>query len=94
MRGSHRTSFDKNLAIHNIPRPSQNRTIMAKVKKVGDEPIEKMLRRFRRECNIDGIKDDYKRSLLYEKPSVVNKRKKQEGVIESRRRMRMKSIIL
>ena len=67
---------------------------MAKVKKVGDEPIEKMLRRFRRECNIDGIKDDYKRSLLYEKPSVVNKRKKQEGVIESRRRMRMKSIIL
>jgi ribosomal protein S21 len=67
---------------------------MAKVKKVGDEPIEKMLRRFRRECNIDGIKDDYKRSLLYEKPSVVNKRKKQEGVIESRRRMRMKNIIL
>jgi|SaaInlStandDraft_1057018.scaffolds.fasta_scaffold48427_2 ribosomal protein S21 len=67
---------------------------MAKVKKVGDEPIEKMLRRFRRECNIDGIKDDYKRSLLYEKPSVVKKRKQQDGVIETRRRMRMKNIVL
>jgi ribosomal protein S21 len=67
---------------------------MAKVKKVGDEPIEKMLRRFRRECNIDGIKDDYKRSLLYEKPSVTKKRKKQDGVIETRRRLRMKNIIL
>jgi ribosomal protein S21 len=67
---------------------------MAKVKKVGDEPIEKMLRRFRRECNIDGIKDDFKKSLLYEKPSVVNKRKKQEGVIETRRRLRMKNIVL
>ena len=67
---------------------------MAKVKKVGDEPIEKMLRRFRRECNIDGIKDDYKRSLLYEKPSVVNTRKQQDGVIETRRRMRMKNIVL
>jgi ribosomal protein S21 len=67
---------------------------MAKVKKVGDEPIEKMLRRFRRECNIDGIKDDFKKSCLYEKPSVVNKRKKQEGVIETRRRLRMKNIVL
>jgi ribosomal protein S21 len=67
---------------------------MAKVKKVGDEPIEKMLRRFRRECNIDGIKDDFKKSLLYEKPSVVNKRKTQEGVIETRRRLRMKNIVL
>lgn len=67
---------------------------MAKVKKVGDEPIEKMLRRFRRECNIDGIKDDYKRSLTYEKPSIVKKRKTQEGIIETRRRMRMKSIVL
>jgi len=67
---------------------------MAKVKKVGDEPIDKMLRRFRRECNIDGIKDDYKSSTLYEKPSVVKKRKKQEGVIETRRRLRMKNIVL
>jgi len=67
---------------------------MAKVKKVGDEPIEKMLRRFRRECNIDGIKDDYKKALLYEKPSIKKKRKKQEGIIETRRRLRMKSVIL
>lgn len=67
---------------------------MARVKKVGDEPIEKMLRRFRRECNIDGIKDDYKKSLLYEKPSVKKKRKKQEGIIESRRKQRQKAIVL
>ena len=77
-----------------MPRSLLFLRIMAKVKKVGDEPIEKMLRRFRRECNIDGIKDDYKKSCLYEKPSVVNKRKKQEGVIETRRRLRMKNIVL
>lgn len=67
---------------------------MAKVKKIGDEPIEKMLRRFRRECNIDGIKDDYKKSLFYEKPSVKRKRKKQEGIIEAKRKVRTRNIIL
>lgn len=67
---------------------------MAKVKKVGDESIDKMLRRFRRECNIDGIKEDFKKSLVYEKPSVTKVRKKQEGVIESRRKVRHKNVIL
>lgn len=67
---------------------------MAKVKKVGDESIDKMLRRFRRECNIDGIKDDYKKSLTYEKPSVKKVRKKQEGVIEERRKIRQRNVIL
>ncbi len=67
---------------------------MAKVKKIGEEPIDKMLRRFRRECNIDGIKDDFKRSMFYEKPSIKAKRKKQEGMNESRRKERMKKIIL
>jgi ribosomal protein S21 len=67
---------------------------MAKVKKVGDESIDKMLRRFRRECNIDGIKEDYKKSLIYEKPSVTRVRKKQEGIIEARRKVRHKNVIL
>lgn len=67
---------------------------MAKVKKIGDESIEKMLRRFRRECNIDGIKEDYKRSVFFEKPSVKAKRKKQEGMNECRRRGRQKEVVL
>lgn len=67
---------------------------MAKVKKIGDEPIDKMLRRFRRECNIDGIKDAYKKAAFYEKPSVKRKRKKQEGIIETKRKQRIKNIIL
>ncbi len=67
---------------------------MAKVKKIGEEPIDKMLRRFRRECNIDGIKDDYKRSLFFEKPSIKAKRKQQERRNETRRRDRMRRVIL
>lgn len=63
---------------------------MSKVKKIGEEPIEKMLRRFRRECNMNGIKDDYKKSLFFEKPSVKARRKKQEGANESRRRARLR----
>ncbi|MBF0245942.1 MAG: 30S ribosomal protein S21 [Planctomycetes bacterium] len=67
---------------------------MAKVKKIGDEPIERMLKRFRRECNIDGIKEDYKRAQFYEKPCERAKRKKQEGTNESRRRQRKREVIL
>lgn len=67
---------------------------MAKIKKIGDESIEKMLRRFRRECNIDGIKDDFKKAQVFEKPSLKVKRKKQEGRNESRRRDRMRRVIL
>lgn len=67
---------------------------MAMVKKIGEEPIEKMLRRFRRECNVNGIKDDYKKSLFFEKPSLKAKRKKQEGITETRRRLRMRHSIV
>ncbi len=67
---------------------------MAKVKKIGEEPIDKMLRRFRRECNIDGIKDDYKRAQFFEKPSIKAKRKQQERRNETRRRDRMRRVIL
>lgn len=67
---------------------------MARVKKIGDEPIEKMLRRFRRECNIDGIKDDYKKSLFYEKPSIKANRKKQEGINNTRRRERQRDAVI
>ncbi len=48
---------------------------MAEVKRRGNEPLDKALRRFKRECARSGIQRDARKKQFYEKPSVRRKKK-------------------
>ena len=48
---------------------------MIKVKSGGHEPLEKMLKRFKKKCEKEGLIKDIKRSTFYEKPSERRRRK-------------------
>lgn len=52
-----------------------------------NEPIEKLLRRFKKECQKTGILTEYRRREYYEKPSVKKKRKIEAARRKARRRM-------
>lgn len=52
-----------------------------------DEPLEKALRRFKRQCEQSGLRAEMKRHEFYEKPSVKRKRK----IENARRNMRRKA---
>ena len=41
-----------------------------------DEATEKLIRRFTRKVKKEGILDEYRNNLYYEKPSVTRRRKK------------------
>jgi len=48
---------------------------MIKVKAGGSEPLEKILKRFKKKCEKEGLIKDIKRSSFYEKPSQRRRRK-------------------
>lgn len=51
------------------------------------EPIEKALKRFKKECQKSGILTEVRRREFYEKPSVKRKRAQEAAVRKYRRRM-------
>ncbi len=51
-----------------------------------NETIEEALRRFKRECDRNGIMQEIKRREYYESPSVKRKRKAQEARKKIKRR--------
>jgi len=51
-----------------------------------NESIEEALRRFKRECDRNGILQEIKRREYYESPSVKRKRKAQEARKKIKRR--------
>lgn len=51
------------------------------------EPIDKALRRFKKECQKSGILSELRRREYYEKPSVRRKRKLEAAKRKQRRRM-------
>ena len=51
-----------------------------------NESIEEALRRFKRECDRNGIMQEIKRREYYESPSVKRKRKAQEARRKVKRR--------
>ena len=51
------------------------------------ESIEEALRRFKRECERNGIMQEIKRREFYEAPSMKRKRKAAEAKRKMRRRM-------
>lgn len=52
-----------------------------------NETIDEALRRFKRECERDGIMQEIKRREYYESPSVRRKKKLAEAKRKMRRRM-------
>jgi small subunit ribosomal protein S21 len=60
---------------------------MVFVKVRDGETIEEALRRFKRECERNGIMQEIKRREHYEPPSVKRKRKQAEARRKMRRRM-------
>jgi small subunit ribosomal protein S21 len=51
------------------------------------ESIEDAIRRFKRECERDGIMQEIKKREFYKSPSVVRKEKLAEAKRKNRRRM-------
>lgn len=48
---------------------------MIKVRSRGNEPMDKMLRRFKKKCENEGLIKEIKRASVYEKPSEIRRRK-------------------
>ncbi len=63
---------------------------MIKVRARDNEPLDKMLRRFKRKCDNEGLIRDMKKATIYEKPSEV-KRKKQRKRMRKIRRAAMQT---
>ncbi len=53
-----------------------------------NESIEEALRRFKRQCERDGVMQEIKKREYYESPSVRRKKKMAEAKRKQRRRMR------
>ena len=51
------------------------------------EPIEKALKRFKKECQKSGILTELRRREYYEKPSIKRKRAQETAVRKHKRRM-------
>lgn len=61
---------------------------MPEIKVGKNEPFDKALRRFKRECQRSGILRDYRKHEHYESPSVKRKKKSEAARRKSRRRRR------
>ena len=61
---------------------------MTGIKVRDNESIEAALKRFKRECDREGILQEVKRREYYESPSVKRKRKAQEARRKMKRRGR------
>lgn len=60
---------------------------MAKIIIEEGEPIDRALKRFKKECQKAGIPAEVRRREFFEKPSVRRKRKDEAAARKSRRRM-------
>lgn len=55
------------------------------------EPIESLIKRFKKKVNKSEILKDIKRHMFYEKPSVIKNRKKIESEIRRKKEERKKN---
>jgi small subunit ribosomal protein S21 len=60
---------------------------MIKVQARGEEPIEFLLKRFKKVCEKEGLTKDIKRNSYYEKPSEVRRRKVRQAVKKELKRL-------
>jgi len=62
---------------------------MIRITARGNEPIEKLVRRFKKKCEREGLIRDIRRCSYYEKPSERKRREERRSV----RRQRMESVL-
>jgi small subunit ribosomal protein S21 len=55
-----------------------------------NETIEEALRRFKRECDRNGLMQEIKRREYYESPSIKRKRKAQEARRKNKKKFRFR----
>ncbi|MDK2972813.1 MAG: small subunit ribosomal protein [Candidatus Sumerlaeota bacterium] len=60
---------------------------MATIRVEEGEPIDRALKRFKKECQKAGILSEVRRRKFHEKPSVKKKRKQEAAMRKLRRRM-------
>jgi small subunit ribosomal protein S21 len=62
--------------------------VNAKVEQKKDEPFERMLRRFIKKVKKERVVEQVRERRYYEKPSVVRRRAKLEGIKNEKKRIR------
>ena len=62
--------------------------VNAKVEQKKDEPFERMLRRFIKKVKKERVVEQARERRYYEKPSVVRRRAKLEGIKNEKKRIR------
>ena len=62
--------------------------VNAKVEQKKDEPFERMLRRFTKKVKKERVIEQVRERRYYEKPSVVRRRAKLEGIKNEKKRIR------
>ncbi len=60
-------------------RRCERKTNLIRVKSRANEPIEKLMRRFKKKCEKEGLIKSIKRSSYYEKPSARRRRKERKS---------------
>lgn len=52
---------------------------MIRIKSRGSESGEQLIKRFKKACEKDGLVRELKKYAFFEKPSVLNRRKRKQG---------------
>ncbi|MFH1423178.1 MAG: 30S ribosomal protein S21 [Planctomycetota bacterium] len=63
---------------------------MIRVRARGDEPLEQLLKRFKKICEKEGLTKEIKRTSYYEKPSEAKRRKMRQMVKKEIKRLTIK----
>ncbi len=66
----------------------QNTHVNTKVQPKKDEPFERMLKRFMKKVKKERIIEQIKDRRYYEKPSIVKRKQKLEGIKREKKRIR------
>ena len=66
----------------------KNTHVNAKVEQKKDEPFERMLKRFIKRVKKERIVEQVRERRYYEKPSVLRRRQKLEGIKNEKKRVR------
>ena len=66
----------------------KNTHVNAKVEQKKDEPFERMLKRFIKRVKKERVVEQVRERRYYEKPSVVKRRQKLEGIKNEKKRVR------
>jgi small subunit ribosomal protein S21 len=63
---------------------------MIRVRARGDEPLELLLKRFKKICEKEGLTKEIKRTSYYEKPSEAKRRKVRQMIKKEMKRVALK----